>query len=402
MPPVIGSLIETDLYKLTMWSAMVHHLSTAQAEYRFVCRNATEFPLGELVAQVDEELDRLCELRFTAAELAYLGGLRFMKSDFIDWLHLFHVQRRFVTARNDGGTLSIVARGPLVHTTAFEIPVLAIVNELYFRELHRRNADRAPLAGVERLDRKLELLRGLDAGPPMRFAFEFFDFGLRRRYSGQWHRFVAQRLKAEVPQYFKGTSNVKLAMDLGLTPIGTMAHEWLQAFQGAGNVRLAHFQKQALETWVQEYRGDLGTALTDVVGIDAFLRDFDLYFAKLFDGVRHDSGDPIEWGEKVIRHYESLRIDPARKRLVFSDGLKIEDALRIWRHFGDRVPTGFGIGTSLMNDLGPKPLNIVMKLVRCNGSPVAKLSDSPGKTLCDDAMFVRYLADVFQQPLRAA
>ncbi|MBZ8144188.1 nicotinate phosphoribosyltransferase, partial [Rubrivivax gelatinosus] len=171
--------------------------------------------------------------------------------------------------------------------------------------------------------------------------------------------------------------NVLLARDLDIVPIGTMAHEYLQTFQGLG-VRLRDHQKAALEAWVQEYRGDLGTALTDVVGMDAFLADFDLYFAKLFDGIRHDSGDPVEWGEKALAHYAKLRIDPATKRLVFSDALDIERCIVLYRHFADRTQCGFGIGTHLTNDCGLPTLNIVMKLTRVNGQPVAKISDAPG------------------------
>jgi nicotinate phosphoribosyltransferase len=146
---------------------------------------------------------------------------------------------------------------------------------------------------------------------------------------------------------------------------------------------------------VQEYRGDLGVALTDVVGMDAFLSDFDLYFAKLFDGLRHDSGDPYAWGDKALAHYAKLRVDPHTKRLVFSDGLDVAKALGLYRHFADRTQLGFGIGTNLTNDMGLTPLNIVMKLTRCNGQPVAKLSDSPGKTMCDDQTFLAYLRQVF-------
>ena len=170
--------------------------------------------------------------------------------------------------------------------------------------------------------------------------------------------------------------------------------KYLQTFQAVG-VQLRHFQDAALESWVQEYRGDLGVALTDVVGMDAFLADFDLYFSKLFDGLRHDSGDPIEWGEKALRHYESQRIDPQTKRLVFSDGLDLPRAIELHSHFADRVGCAFGIGTNLTNDTGLEPLNIVMKLTECNGQPVAKISDSPGKTLCSDETFLAYLRQVF-------
>ena len=163
-------------------------------------------------------------------------------------------------------------------------------------------------------------------------------------------------------------------------------------------MRLRDFQRKALEDWVQEYRGDLGTALTDVVGMDAFLGDFDLYFAKLFDGLRHDSGDPVVWGEKALAHYEKLRIDPHTKRMVFSDGLDFDKSIALYDHFADRTQCGFGIGTNLTNDMGLKTLHIVMKLTHANRQPVAKLSDSPGKLLCDDETFLAYLRQVFKVP----
>jgi nicotinate phosphoribosyltransferase len=206
-----------------------------------------------------------------------------------------------------------------------------------------------------------------------------------------------ETLAKELPAQFKGTSNVYLARELGITPVGTMAHEYMQAFQGFG-IRLRDFQKASLEAWVQEFRGDLGTALTDVIGIDAFLEDFDLYFAKLFDGLRHDSGDPYEWGEKVIEHYKKLRIDPHTKRLVFSDGLDLPSALAIYRHFKGRIQVSFGIGTNLTNDTPIPSLNIVMKMTRCNGQPVAKISDSPGKITGVDETFMAYLRQVFNKP----
>ena len=392
MQPVIHSLLETDLYKFTMWQAMLHRHPEAQATYTFVCRNQSAFPLSELLDEVNEQLDHLCQLAFLPDELVYLRGLRYMKSDFVDFLRIFRFQREFITAKANGDTLEIVAQGPQVHVMGFEIYVLALVNELYFRRF-----DEAPALaqGRERLQAKIELLRQFGAEPPRRHPFEFFDFGVRRRFSGDWQREVVSTLKQAVPQYFMGTSNVLLAKDLGLVPIGTMAHEYLQTYQALG-VRLRDFQKAALEDWVQEYRGDLGTALTDVVGMDAFLADFDLYFAKLFDGLRHDSGDPVVWGEKALTHYESLRIDAHTKRLVFSDGLDVPTALRLYRHFADRTQLGFGIGTNLSNDVGLKPLNIVMKLTQCNGQSVAKLSDTPGKTLCQDETYLSYLRQVFK------
>ena len=391
MKPVITSLLDTDLYKFTMWQTMLHRHPQTQAEYTFVCRNRPARPLCELKDAVEAELDHLCTLSFQPDELAYLRGLRFMKSDFVDFLRIFRFQREFISVQADGEQLRIVARGPQVHVMAFEIFVLAIVNELHFRRL---DLPGALDEGRRRLQAKIRLLRDFSGEPARRHPFEFFDFGVRRRFSGTWQREVVSTLKAEVPEYFKGTSNVLLARDLSLVPIGTMAHEYLQTYQVLG-VRLRDFQKAALEDWVQEYRGDLGVALTDVVGMDAFLADFDLYFAKLFDGLRHDSGDPVVWGEKALAHYERLRIDAHGKRLVFSDGLDLPTALDLYRHFADRTQLGFGIGTNLSNDVGPTPLNIVMKLTQGNGQPVAKLSDTPGKTLCSDETFLAYLRQVF-------
>jgi nicotinate phosphoribosyltransferase len=391
MDPIIRSLLDTDLYKFTMWQTMLHRHPQTQAEYSFVCRNEPAYPLAELLGEVNEQLDHLCSLKFEPDELAYLGALRYIKSDFVDFLRIFRFQREFITASVEGPVLHIRSLGPQVHTMAFEIFVLAIVNELYFRRFDR---DAALAQGRRRLQDKIAFLRTFEMEPPRRHPFEFFDFGVRRRYSRDWQREVVATFKREVPQYFKGTSNVLLAKDLDLVPIGTMAHEYLQTYQALG-FRLRDFQKAALEGWVQEYRGDLGVALTDVVGMDAFLADFDLYFAKLFDGLRHDSGDPLVWGEKALAHYVKLRIDSHTKRLVFSDGLDLETAMKLYRAFADRAQTGFGIGTNLTNDVGLVPLNIVMKLTGCNAQPVAKLSDSPGKTICDDQTFLAYLRQVF-------
>ncbi len=394
MQPVLRSLLETDLYKFTMWQAMLHRHPATQAEYVFVCRNAGTYPLTDLVAELNEQLDHLCTLRFQPDELAYLQSLRFIKSDFVDFLRIFQFQRDFIEVRAHDGVLEIVARGPQVHVMAFEIHVLAIVNELYFR---RFDGAAAIAEGRRRLAAKVQLLREFGREPARRNPFEFFDFGVRRRFSGDWQREVVATLQREVPEYFKGTSNVLLARDLNLVPIGTMAHEYLQTYQALG-VRLRDFQRAALESWVQEYRGDLGIALTDVVGMDAFLADFDLYFAKLFDGLRHDSGDPVQWGEKALAHYAKLRIDARTKRLVFSDSLTLTKAFELYRHFADRVQLGFGIGTHLTNDVGLHTLHIVMKLTHCNGQPVAKLSDSPGKILCEDQTFLAYLRQVFNVP----
>jgi nicotinate phosphoribosyltransferase len=388
--PIIGSLLDTDLYKFTMWQTMLHRHPQTQAQYTFVCRNRPVRPLSSLLKDVNAQLDALCALRFTEEELSYLGGLRYIKGDFVDFLRLFQFQRRFITASAQGDELCIRAAGPQVHVMFFEIFVLAIVNELYFRSADQ---ELALATGRERLRAKIGRLRQADRNPRAH-PLELSDFGVRRRFCAAWQREVVRTLRDELPGMFTGTSNVLLAKELQLIPVGTMAHEYLQTYQALG-VRLRDFQRAALEDWVQEYRGDLGIALTDVVGMDAFLADFDLYFAKLFDGLRHDSGDPIEWGRKALAHYRRLRIDPHTKRLVFSDALTITKVLEIYAAFADEAQLGFGIGTHLTNDVGLEPLGIVMKLTSANGQPVAKLSDSPGKTLHVDGTFLAYLRQLF-------
>jgi nicotinate phosphoribosyltransferase len=394
--PIVRSLLENDLYKFSMWQALLHSYPGAQAEYAFLCRNRPSYPLSQLRDELEVEIERLCSMSFTQEELDYLGSLRFLKSDFIDFLSVFRFQRRFLSISTEGEDLVIRAKGPLVHVMGFEIFVLYTVNELYFRRLPSDDAFMTDMR--QRLNDKITYMRALQSEllSNTRHPFNFFDFGLRRRYCRDWHDEVVSTLHREIPQLFRGTSNVYLAKQLGTTPIGTMAHEYLQAFQALG-IRLRDFQKAALESWVQEFRGDLGVALTDVVGMDAFLRDFDLYFAKLFDGLRHDSGDPVEWGEKAIAHYEKLRIDPTTKRLVFSDALDLPRSVALYRHFSGRISASFGIGTNLTNDTQHPALNIVMKMVSCNGQPVAKLSDSPGKTMCNDETFLAYLRQVFSR-----
>ncbi|GGL99691.1 nicotinate phosphoribosyltransferase [Streptomyces cinereus] len=391
---IIKSLLDTDLYKFTMLQVVLHKFPQTHSVYAFRCRNLedTAYPLSTLLDEVNAELDALCELRFTADELQYLRGLRFIKSDFVDYLELFQLKRRFIKATLDTeGRLDIRIEGPMIQAMMFEIFVLAIVNELYFSHLDQQSAWQV---GEQRLNDKIILLQ--DYRRQMTaydVPFLVSDFGTRRRYSVAWQEQVIERLMA-VPEIFRGTSNVYFAKQFGITPIGTMAHEFLQAFQ-ALDVRLRNFQKAALEAWVQEYRGDLGIALTDVVGMDAFLRDFDLYFAKLFDGLRHDSGDPYAWGEKAYAHYQQIKINPKTKMLNFSDGLTLQKAWALYLHFNDRFQLGFGIGTHLTNDMGQTPLNIVLKLVECNGQSVAKISDSPGKTMTDNDTFLAYLRQVF-------
>lgn len=386
---IIQSLLDTDLYKFTMMQAVLHHFPGAQVEYKFKCRNEG-VDLVPFLDEIRAEIAALCALQFTEQELAYLRSLRFMKSDFVDFLGLFHFNGKYIDIRpleGSPGEIDITIRGPWLHTILYEIPVLAIVSEVYFR---RTQAGASLEEGRRRLRAKLDLVRTVEK----ELDFKISDFGTRRRFSFAWQEEVVQALKREVPQYFAGTSNVWLAMRNDLVPLGTLGHEYMQACQALGP-RLRDSQAFAFEMWAKEYRGDLGIAISDTYGVDAFLRDYDMYFCKLFDGARHDSGDPFEWGEKMIAHYRKNRVDPRTKTLIFSDQLSFPLAIEIARRFHGRARTSFGIGTNLTNDAGFAPLQIVIKMVECNGQPVAKLSDSPGKTMANDAGYLAYLRQVF-------
>lgn len=383
---IIESLLDTDLYKFTMMQCVLHQFPGASVEYRFRCRNEG-IDLRPYMDEVKAQVDHLCSLRFKEDELEYLRSLRFIKDDFVEFLSLFQLKRKYIDISEKDGQMAITIKGPWLHTILFEIPVLVIVNETYFRHV-APNIDKAE--GRRRLDAKIRMIEA----EPDREMISISDFGTRRRFSREWQKEVIETLKARLPREFAGTSNVLYAKELDLIPMGTMAHEYLQACQALGP-RLRDSQTYAFEMWAKEYRGDLGIALTDVYGIEPFLKDFDMYFCKLFDGVRQDSGDPEKWGERMIEHYKANRCDPRTKTFIFSDSLTFERLIRLFRRFKGRVKLGFGVGTNLTNDLGPEPLNIVIKMVRANGQPVAKISDTPGKSLCDDPSYLAYLKQVF-------
>jgi nicotinate phosphoribosyltransferase len=387
---IITSLLDTDLYKFTMMQAVLHQFPSAQVSYKFKCRNPG-VNLAPYVQEIRDEIRSLCSLQFQDAELTWLRSLRFIKSDFVDFLGLFRLNEKYIQITAlPTGEIDIGIQGPWLHTILFEIPVLAIVNEVYFR-----NTQQVPdfLEGRKRLDQKVQALHA-ERLSDLKIA----DYGTRRRFSKAWHeellRVVISKLGTGPTGQFAGTSNALFAMKLGLTPLGTMAHEYLQACQALGP-RLRDSQVFGFETWAREYRGDLGIALSDVYGIEPFLRDFDMYFCKLFDGARHDSGDPFTWGERMIEHYRSNRVDPLTKTLIFSDGLTVEKTIALYQQFRGRCQLAFGIGTNLTNDLGYEPLQIVIKMTECNGQPVAKLSDTPSKNMCQDEKYLAYLRQVF-------
>ncbi len=375
--------LDNDLYKFTMQQAVLHNYPDAHVKLRYQCRNPQELSnvdIGVFNARVIDKLGKFCETRFQMDELHYLSNIEFMKPDYVDFLEDFTFKRRYLDIKNNAQGISIDIEGPWVQTILFEVPILAIISET-FAEM-RTESFKGMMYGLNKIEEYLPFINYL-----------FADFGTRRRFSKAYHYLVLEKLIKMVPKNLVGTSNVELAKKFGIKPIGTMAHEWLQAHQALA--RVVDSQKAALEVWAKEYRGDLGIALSDVVGFKAFLNDFDKYFAKLFDGCRHDSGDPYTWGERLIDHYESMGIDPMTKSAVFSDGLNFKIANDIQNHFENRIKTSFGIGTFLSNNCGFKPLQIVLKMIECNGKPVAKVSDSPGKGMCSDSSYLKYLKQTF-------
>ncbi len=387
---IVQNLLDTDFYKLTMMQAVLHNYPNAEVEWEFRCRNAED--LTPYLAEIRYQIERLADISITHDQLAFLERIPFMKPDFIRFLSLFRFNLRYVHTSVEDGQLCIRLRGPWLHVILYEIPLLAIISEVRNRQ---RYGHIVMEQASEQLYKKLDWLKG-EASASELAGFQLADFGTRRRFSYRVQEEVVHILKRDFPGRFVGTSNVHLARELDVKPIGTMAHEWFMAHQQLGP-RLIDSQIAALDCWVREYRGLLGIALTDCITMNAFLKDFDLYFAKLFDGLRHDSGDPLQWAEKAIQHYETLGIDPLSKTLIFSDGLNMPKALELYRALHGRINVSFGIGTNLTCDIpGVEPMNIVIKMTACNGHPVAKISDTPGKTQCLDENFVTYLKHVFR------
>lgn len=390
--PVLHSLLDTDAYKLHMQQAVFHRYNDVQVAAEFRCRG--DDLLGIYADAIREQVETMRDLRLQDDEYHWLSSLPFFAPDYLDWLRGFRYDPRQVTVTNDNGKLNIRLSGPWLEVIMWEVPLLAVISELVH---HYRSPEITVTTALNTLEHKLSDFNRLTADVDMS-GFRLMDFGTRRRFSREVQQAIVQRLQQE--PWFTGTSNYDLARRLNLTPMGTQAHEWFQAHQQI-SPNLASSQRAALAAWLEEYPDRLGIALTDCITMDAFLRDFGPEFATRYQGLRHDSGDPVEWGEKAIAHYKKLGIDPLSKVLVFSDNLDLAKAVDLYRHFSSRVNLSFGIGTRLTCDIPQvKPLNIVIKLVECNGKPVAKLSDSPGKTICHDKAFVRALRKAFDLPDR--
>lgn len=386
--PIINSLLDTDLYKFNMDQVIFHKHPNLFGTYLFKCRNKDVKFTQEMLEEINEQVDHLCTLTFKPEELNYLRGIRFIKPDYVEFLRLWRPLRDYVTiVLEDDGTLKVDVTGPIFSCMQFEIYLLEIINEVYFRLQY----DYENLVASARARLWNEILK-FKSG---KYTFKFAEFGCRRRLSREWQDEVVRSLKSEVPNMV-GTSNVYLAMKYNLLPVGTYAHEFVEMYQGIAKIPVAFGNYYAMKDWYEEYRGDNGVALTDTLTTDLFLLDFDRSMSNNFSGVRHDSGDPYEWGEKMIKHYEKYGIDPKTKTLLFSDSLNFEKAQNLYDYFKDRARVSFGIGTYCTNNTDVDALNIVIKLQYVNSRPVAKISDAAGKTMCQDDSYAQYLKEAIK------
>ena len=383
LDPIVISLLDTDLYKFNMDQVIFHKHTDLCGQYYFKCRNEGIVFTPEMVEEIKAQVDSLCSLRFKKDELDYLRSIRFIKNDYVEFLRLWHPIRDYVSISLDpDGTLHVVVDGPLFSAMQFEIYLLEIINEVYFRMSF--DYDKLVASAKERLDAKIA---DFNSG---RYTFGFAEFGCRRRLSREWEDVVVRRFASETKNC-SGTSNVYLAKKYDLKPIGTYAHEYVQMYQGIDEIPLSYTNHFAMQDWYDEYRGDNGTALTDTLTTELFLLDFNRSMVNNYNGVRHDSGDPYKWGEMMIEHYKSYGVDPRTKLLLFSDSLNFDKAQALYDYFKDKAKVSFGIGTFCSNDTCEQPLNIVIKLQYVNGAPVAKISDAPGKSMCQDEEYLQYL-----------
>lgn len=391
MEQIIKHLTDNDMYKYSMGQAIFHQFNSDETTWTFKCRNKDVKFTPEMVEEIKRQIKLYCDLRYTEEELNYLSKIKWIHKDYIDFLRLWKPRYEEFNISTDAPCgLSIETKGTWLNTSQYEIPTLAIVNEVYFSyKYHIKSLEEMLISNTEI---KINELLNRDHEYHALFYTPFSEFGTRRRLSRKSQDIVVKMFKDAGIRNFIGTSNVYFAMKHGLTPVGTMAHEFIMTVgQGHHEYNPSYSNKFSLDAWVKEYGVLNGIALTDTITTDCFLKDFRLTYATLFSGVRHDSGDPIVWGEKMIEHYKSLGIDPKSKTLLFSDSLDFHRASEIANHFAGRAKVAFGIGTWLSNDCGVPALNIVMKVTEANGQPVAKISDTEGKGMCKDEAYVDYL-----------
>ena len=391
--PYVKSLLENDLYKYSMGQFVLHRYPRCNVRIDFKCRS--DLKIGFLKPVIDKQLDYLCQLRYTDEEIRNLRSIDWLSSDFVDYLIRFYLFRHQIhTDIDNDGQLIMYAEGPWRDVIWFEVMCLAIVEEAYTRCMGKKlglSIDKIKSIQFSRLVEKVDFLNKLNAKHP----FTISEFGLRRRSCFDWEDIVVEYMKDKCAS-FTGTSNVYLAMKHNVKPSGTMAHELYMGLQGVG-IQLRNVQTETWRQWMDEFRGRNGIMLTDIFGAKACFKDLDWYVANSFSGFRHDSGDPIRWGNQLIERLKELGIDPKNKIFVWSDCLNMPTIEKIVNEFAGKVKISFGVGTNLVHDIPEiKPLSIVMKMTFSNGQPVLKLSDDEGKGMCPDQSLVEYAKHVYQ------
>ena len=378
LDPIVFSLLDTDLYKFNMDQVIFHKHTDLSGEYYFRCRNEGVTFTREMFDEINAQIDHLCMLKFAKEELDYLRSIRFIKNDYVEFLRLWRPIRDYVETRLSGdGQLCIVVKGPLFSAMQFEIYLLEIVNEVYFRMKY--DYDALLISAKERLDQKIQ---DFQTG---KYTFTFAEFGCRRRLSREWEDVVVRRLSAET-QNLIGTSNVYLAMKYNCVPLGTMSHQLISFEENVSGVFECNFN--VMKKFSDVYDGDNGIYLYDCFGDEVFFSNLSKRMAMMYKGLRVDSGDEFEQTEKIIAKYKSLGIDPATKQVCYSNGLDIDKAIEIHKYVNGRVQDSYGVGTFLTCDVtGAEPMNIVVKLTRGRITELrewhdcVKLSCDKGKTL---------------------
>lgn len=373
MKNIIPSVIDDDLYKVSQQQAVFQLYPDAIASYKFVNRGKDKFPDG-FGEQLREQINSLGELSLTESEEYFLRKIPFLRPTFVDFLKGFKFDPSQVRIKQIGENLDIEIEGPWYSSIRWEVPLMAIICEQYFSQpQYLRMRDRF----TDKAITKALAIEALKA--------KFSEFGTRRRFSHRVQEFVIMILKKHSPNSLIGTSNLYFAKMFDMNPIGTQAHEWYMAHAAMYGYLMANHM--GMQKWVEVYQGDLGIALTDTFTTDIFLKSFDKFYSRLFDGVRHDSDDPFVFTDKVCNHYKNLKIDPTTKLAVFSDGISsIKMISDLTEYCNNKIRCGFGIGTWLTNDVDDiKPLNIVVKMnkfkINKNSEwrPTVKLSDAVGK-----------------------
>lgn len=376
---ILNSILDNDFYKITMQNAVVKLFPSQIVKYEFINRGKHLFPEGFDIA-LKHAVDKMAELKLSKEEKKFLAKTcPYLDLPYLDFLEGYHYDPSEVKITQVGSDLSVTVEGLWYRTILWEVPLLALISELHYDMNH-----------MERDSNEIVMNKTLEKAASLnKLGVTFAEFGTRRRHSFKVQNLVMDALIRDKNSTFIGTSNVHFAMKYNVKPIGTHAHEWFMFHAAEYGFKMAN--KIALDHWVDVYRGDLGVALSDTFTTDVFFQQFDKKFTKLFDGVRHDSGDALEFADKTIAHYVQNGINPLYKYIIFSDGLNLEKVEEITNYCKGKIGVSFGIGTNLTNDVGLKPMNIVMKLIGVQALnkewiPTVKLSDERGKYTGDPKM----------------